>query len=87
MAVDRIDPPYVAGERALLEAFLDYHRATLLRKCEGLSDEQLTNASAPPSAISLIGLVRHLTEVKRNWVRRNGHADLVRERIDGATGE
>jgi len=29
MTQDRIDPPYEAGERAMLDAWLDYHRATL----------------------------------------------------------
>ena len=67
MAVERVKAPFVAGERPMLEAWLDYHRATLLTKCEGLADDQLRTASARPSALSLLGLVRHLTEVERNW--------------------
>ena len=35
-APDRVDPPFVAGERAMLESWLDLHRATLLHKCSGL---------------------------------------------------
>jgi len=66
----RVDPPYVADERTMLEAWLDFHRATLLGKCAGLSDEQLRTRSVPPSTMSLHGLVRHLTEVERNWFRR-----------------
>jgi uncharacterized damage-inducible protein DinB len=54
----------------MLEAWLEFHRATLLWKCTGLSDEQLKLRSAPPSSLSLLGLVRHMTEVERSWFRR-----------------
>ena len=54
----------------MLELWLDYHRATLLWKCEGLSPEQLAARSVPPSSLSLIGLVRHMAEVERSWFRR-----------------
>jgi hypothetical protein len=163
---ERTDPPFVADEREALEAWVDYHRATLLMKCAGLDPEQLSARSSPPSSLSLLGLVRHLTEVESwfhdfdgepegdwysteedpdacfnavdpshadtdlaayrgsveraraavegrgldeispvpddghdvslRWIylhmieeyaRHNGHADLLRERIDGATGE
>jgi uncharacterized damage-inducible protein DinB len=67
---ERRDPPLVAGEREMLDAWLDYHRATLLVKCEGLTDEQLRTRSVEPSSLSLLGLVRHMTEVERNWFRR-----------------
>ena len=163
---DRTDPPQVSEERASFDAWVDYHRSTLLMKCAGLAPEQLIERSCPPSTLSLLGLVRHLTEVEgwfhdfdgeppgewywsdadpdacfdavddseadanlaayrasvdraRNavehreldeispepddgrpvslrWVylhmieeyaRHNGHADLLRQRIDGSTGE
>jgi hypothetical protein len=151
-------------ERTSLETWLEYHRATLLMKCAGLEPEQLAMRSCPPSSLSLLGLVRHMTEVETwfhdfdgqphgvwyctdddpdgdfdmaeptcahadlaayhasvdrarsaveglglddlapgssepvslRWVfqhmieeyaRHNGHADLLRERIDGVTGE
>lgn len=70
MAIDRIDPPFVGTERELLVGFLDWHRATLAAKCEGLTDQQLRTRSVPPSALSLLGLVRHLAEVERSWFRR-----------------
>ncbi|HKS99401.1 MAG TPA: DinB family protein [Rugosimonospora sp.] len=164
--VTRTDPPTVAGEREMLESWLDYHRATLLHKCKDLSEEQLKLRSAEPSSLSLLGLLRHMTDVENGWfggfdgsrkpsyyyteehpdddfdaldsapaaevvatflaqcedarqaaarhgldetnswregqpislrwiyvhmieeyARHNGHADLIRERIDGATGE
>jgi len=53
----------------MLRAWLDYHRATLAWKCEGLSDDQLREAAVPPSTLTLLGLVRHLAEVERWWFR------------------
>lgn len=54
----------------MLRAFLDFHRATLAMKCDGLSDEDLRRRSMPPSTLSLLGLVRHMAEVERTWFRR-----------------
>ena len=68
--IDRPSPPCNAGERTTLEGWLDFHRATLAMKCEGLNDEQATAASVPPSAVTLAGLVQHMAEVERNWFRR-----------------
>ncbi|MFI5837640.1 DinB family protein [Micromonospora sp. NPDC051300] len=70
METERIGPPLLAGERETLRAFLDFHRATLALKCEGLTDEQLRRRSSPPSTLSLLGLVRHMAEVERTWFRR-----------------
>ena len=67
--VPRADPPRIAGEREALAAWLDYHRATLLCKCQGLTAEQLKLRAVPPSRLSLLGLVRHMTEVERWWFR------------------
>ena len=76
--VDRADPPPVAGERESLDSWLDFHRATLLMKCQGLTGEQLARRAVPPSSLSLLGLVRHMAEVERAWFRRRfaGHAEL-----------
>ncbi|MFG2334418.1 DinB family protein [Streptomyces sp. NPDC048604] len=70
MTVERTDPPTLAGERETLESWLEFHRATLAIKAEGLDDAQLRNASAPPSGMTLFGLVRHMAEVERHWFRR-----------------
>ena len=67
---DRIGPPSFGSERDMLRAFLDFHRATLAMKCEGLTDEELRRQSMPPSTLSLLGLVRHMAEVERAWFRR-----------------
>jgi Protein of unknown function (DUF664) len=162
----RTDPPQVSAERESLDAWVEYHRARLLMKCAGLDPEQLVGRSCSPSSLTLLGLVRHLTEVEAwfhdfdnkpsgdwystdddpdasfnavdpsraeedlaayrasveraraavegrgldeispepddgrpvslRWIylhmigeyaRHNGHADLLRERIDGVTGE
>src|SRR3954451_7605964 len=67
---ERISPPLLGGERETLRAFLDFHRATLAMKCDGLSDEELRARSMPPSTLSLLGLVRHMAEVERTWFRK-----------------
>ena len=66
----RPEPPYNADERGTLEGFLDFHRATLERKCAGLTPEQLARRAVPPSTMSLLGLVRHLAEVEWGWFDR-----------------
>jgi hypothetical protein len=164
----RVPEPRDGAERELLLGWLAFHRSALEAKCAGLTDDQLVERSAPPSPLSLLGLVRHLSEMERvygvwangcssellwvwgpydegegaaepdidcdatqvaasmrawrdekastdgvirglglhdtgggngrtlrwnlhklvgEYARHNGHADLVRERIDGVTGE
>ncbi|MEU8614804.1 DinB family protein [Actinoplanes sp. NPDC048791] len=77
MQDDRIDPPLLGGERETLRAYLDYHRATLAMKCQGLSDEELRQRSMPPSTLTLLGLVRHMAEVERTWFRRVINAEDI----------
>jgi len=164
---ERAPEPRDGDERVVLLGWLAFHRDALAAKCAGLDADQLALRSAPPSRLSLLGLVRHLTEMERaygtwalgpkadlTWVwgeytddgpewdidadpsmldesmaawqsekqrvderlsqhaslddigagngysvrwnvqklvgenaRHNGHADLLRERIDGSTGE
>jgi hypothetical protein len=163
---ERPEPnPMPPDERIALDERLDFQRNTLLMKCADLTPEQLARRSCPPSKLSLLGLIRHLSAVepwfhafdglpdhqffwdytddgpkdvdfdsldasradddlasylasveraraavagigldeimiRRNvslrWIylhmieeyaRHNGHADLLREAIDGATGE
>ncbi|MFC4466809.1 DinB family protein [Streptomyces xiangluensis] len=70
MTTERREPATTADERTMLEGWLDYHRQTLAWKCEGLTDAQLRTASAEPSELTLMGLVRHMAEVERSWFRR-----------------
>jgi Protein of unknown function (DUF664) len=65
--VKRQEPPRVADERTSLSTWLDFQRATLLLKCDGLTGTQLVRLSVPPSELSLLGLVRHMTSVEWWW--------------------
>ncbi|NES29636.1 DUF664 domain-containing protein [Micromonospora terminaliae] len=65
MIDERFALPATVDERTLLEAFLDFQRAALVRKCAGLTDAQLRLRPVPSSGLSLIGLVRHLATVER----------------------
>jgi uncharacterized damage-inducible protein DinB len=58
-------------ERSVLLGYLDYHRAVLARKAEGITDDQARLAACPPSDLTLLGLVRHMTDVERIWFRRS----------------
>ncbi|MFE6286160.1 DinB family protein [Streptomyces sp. NPDC057877] len=69
--------PGPEGELATLEDFLVNYRKTLLMKCEGLDAEQLARRSVPPSTMSLLGLVRHLAEVERDWRNWITEGDLL----------
>ena len=77
--IERRSEPFVADERAMLQGWLDLHRDTLLFKCAGLTAEQLKQASADPSNLTLLGLVRHMAEVERAWFRQR----VAGERIEG----
>jgi uncharacterized damage-inducible protein DinB len=59
--------PGPEGESATLQAYLADYRITLRMKCDGLDPEQLARRSVPPSTMSLLGLLRHLAEVERDW--------------------
>ena len=63
----RIEPPLDGDEKVMLMGFLDYHRATLRWKCDGLTPEQLATRAVPSSTLSLLGIVRHLAEVEHSW--------------------
>jgi uncharacterized damage-inducible protein DinB len=64
---ERPEPPPQPDERTALESFLDYFRATLRWKAEGLTDQQARTASVEPSILSIAGLLRHMAEVERHW--------------------
>jgi uncharacterized damage-inducible protein DinB len=73
----RSEPTGVAVEREMLEAWLEFHRTTLLLKCEGIGEADLKRRPVATSNLSLHGLVRHMAEVERNWFQRVllGHDD------------
>src|SRR5579872_3364779 len=66
----RSEPGFLLGEREMLEGWLEFHRMTLLLKCEGLSDTERKIRPVATSKLSLHGLVRHMAEVERGWFRR-----------------
>ena len=63
----RVEPSMLLGEREMLEGWLEYHRVTLVLKCEGLDDAARKARPVATSKLSLHGLVRHMAEVERNW--------------------
>jgi uncharacterized damage-inducible protein DinB len=65
----RFAEPTVGDERDVLGGVLRSQRATLVAKCAGI-DGAVADRSVPPSTLSLLGLVRHLSDVERRWFRR-----------------
>ncbi|MEZ0075795.1 DinB family protein [Planotetraspora sp. GP83] len=64
----RTDTPPTWDERATLATFLDYVRATVHAKCEGVSEEDARRAPLPDSPLTTMsGLVSHLRWVEYSW--------------------
>ena len=76
-SLERTEPNRTGTEREALEQWLDFHRDTLLMKCAGLTDDQLKARAVPPSPLSLLGLVRHMTEVERWWFRMHAANEQI----------
>jgi hypothetical protein len=66
-SADRPEPPVTGDERSMLAVWLDYQRSTLLWKCDSLDGADLVRAAIPPSPLTLLGLVRHMTYVEWYW--------------------
>jgi uncharacterized damage-inducible protein DinB len=64
-------------ERSVLLGYLTFHRTILARKIEGVSDEDARRAACPPSALTLLGLIRHMTHVERWWFRHVQQAEAI----------
>lgn len=62
----RVAVPFAGDEKAMLSAFLDRYRETILWKLDGLSTEQASQRLVP-SATTLLGIVKHLAYVERGW--------------------
>ncbi|MFJ9852574.1 DinB family protein [Streptomyces sp. NPDC101150] len=80
--ITRRELPAAAGEREMLQSWLDWHRETLLAKCTGLTPDQLVEASTPPSTLTLLGLVRHMALVERTWFRQRFAGEKVEDLYD-----
>jgi uncharacterized damage-inducible protein DinB len=63
----RVEPAPDAAEREMLGQYLDYQRATVLAKADGLTAEQLARPH-PPSSLTLAGLLYHLALNEESWM-------------------
>jgi hypothetical protein len=91
LAITIHDPSMTAGEVGMLRFALDRARAQFAWKCGGLDAAGLRRPH-PPSAMTLGGLLKHLALVEDRRIavfmtRHTGHADLLREAVDGLVGE
>ena len=89
---ERTEVPLNGDERVMLNAFLDAQRDTLAWKCAGLTPEQLKDAVSPPSPLTLLGLLRHLTEVEYFWMEgillgEGSHLGLYSGQANPAEGD
>jgi uncharacterized damage-inducible protein DinB len=66
------------GEKATYREYVANYRLTVEMKCGSLDAEQLARRSVPPSSLSLLGLVRHLTQMENHWFQR-----VLQARTDG----
>jgi hypothetical protein len=57
-------------ERTVLAGYLHDYRLTLELKSAGLDARAMAERSVPPSDLSLLGLVRHLSDAERYWFRQ-----------------
>jgi uncharacterized damage-inducible protein DinB len=87
MAMDRARPAQNAGEREMLAGWLEHHRGILIWKCADLTVDQLRQRAVPPSALSLLGLVRHMADVERGWFRQVFLGEDVPDLYDRADDE
>jgi uncharacterized damage-inducible protein DinB len=85
----RIDPPPVADESTQLSAFLDFHRATVVTKAAGLSEEDAHRSLLPSKLMTVAGLLSHLRWVEAYWfdVVLNGQPDRAPWSKDEPDGE
>lgn len=85
--VRRLRPPEVADERESLEGWLDYFRSQVVVALDGLPPAALRRRVPETTGPSLVGIVRHLTEVERTWLverwgERGGRAGYAFSYVD-----
>jgi hypothetical protein len=64
-SVPRAEQPTDGDELSLILGWLAFYRGALDAKAADLPPEQLIKPSVPPSSMSLLGLIRHLSEMER----------------------
>lgn len=67
--VGRPEPEPAVNEVETLRGFLNFQRATLKWKSEGLAQDQL-NVSVAKSTVTIGGLLKHMTFVENEWFWR-----------------
>lgn len=68
----------ISNPAELLNAYLDQYRDTVLRKLDGLSDEELRR-SRLPSGWSPLSMLKHLAYVELRWLRWGFAAETIAE--------
>ena len=84
--VDQVEGSLVDDERSMLPGYLAYQRSVVLRRCAGLTGEELARRTVPPSSLSLLGLLRHLAKVERRWFRERFAGEQLDPLYDPARG-
>ena len=82
-------PDANAEPRELLESWYRYQRHEFIRKLRDLSAEQLVAWSIPPVELSVLGLVRHMTQMEQHyvtWGLQGGDSSLAYGEQDFAAG-
>ena len=64
-----MEMPHATEEREVLLGFLQHQRKLVVWKVRGLDDDRARLVSTS-SGLTIHGIVRHLTDVERSWVRR-----------------
>lgn len=64
----RDEPEPTTDLRQVLEGWLRYQRHEFLRKLRGLTPEGLVEWSVPPVELSVLGLVRHMTQMEHVYL-------------------
>ncbi|REK88670.1 DinB family protein [Streptomyces inhibens] len=73
------EPPVTLSDpRELLAGYLDFYREAVLRKLEGLSDDELRN-SRLPSGWAPLSLLKHLAYVELRWMRWGFSGEQIEE--------
>lgn len=65
--IHRRRPAEDGDERDTLAGMLDFLRATVVTKVSGLTDEDAFREPVPPSTLTAVGVVKHLSGVERFW--------------------
>jgi len=85
----RDEPSPDTDHRSLLEGWLRYQRGEFQRKLRDLTPEQMARWSVPPVELSVLGLIRHMTQMEHvylSWGLGGGERELVYGDDDYAGG-